>query len=145
MTSPAFDIPAASSPPARHQGRRAGVLHVLRHPSDIAHGRNGASGQMADRLDHVLDAGGELAALAEVPAHGHMREIHHGDASAQSLASPQGLSLSLPYVPGRLVIEVSDPVVNAGRGAAETDGLESASGRLALVQDWPSSVQQDSR
>ena len=113
--------------------------------SDIAHGRNGASGQMADRLDHVLDAGGELAALAEVPAHGHMREIHHGDASAQSLASPQGLSLSLPYVPGRLVIEVSDPVVNAGRGAAETDGLESAAGRLALVQDWPSSAQQDSR
>lgn len=83
--------------------------------------------------------------LREVPARGHHRVIQRGGAPDQSLASPQGLSLSLPYVPGRLVIEVSHQVVSAGRGAPEPDGLDSVTGRLALVQDWPSSVQQDRR
>ncbi len=34
------------------------------HLSNIAHGRKGASGQLAGLLDRVLDAGGELEALA---------------------------------------------------------------------------------
>ena len=38
------------------------------HLSNIAHGRKGASGQLAGQLDHVLDAGGELTALADMPA-----------------------------------------------------------------------------
>lgn len=115
--------------------------------SNIVHGREGASAQMADRLDQVLDAGGALAALVEVPvpARGHKHVIERGYAPDQSLASPQGLSLSLPYVPSRLVIEVSDQVVSAGRGAPETDCPDSVTGRLALVQDWPSSAQQDGR
>jgi hypothetical protein len=113
--------------------------------SSIVHGREDASAQMADRLDQVLDAGGALAALAHVPARGHRHIIERGDAPDQSLASPQGLSLSLPYVPGRLVIEVSDQVMSAGRGAPETDCLDSVTGRLALVRDWPSSAQQDGR
>jgi transcriptional regulator with XRE-family HTH domain len=113
--------------------------------SNIVHGREGTSAQMAHRLDQVLDAGGALAALVEVPARGHKRVIERGDAPDQSLASPQRLTLSLPYVPGRLVIEVSDQVVSAGRGTPETDCLDSVTGRLALVQDWPSSAQQDGR
>jgi hypothetical protein len=36
MTSRAFDIPAASSPPAANPGRHAAVLYVLRHPSSMS-------------------------------------------------------------------------------------------------------------
>ena len=54
---------------------------------------------------------------------------------ATPLANPQGLSLSLPYVPGRLVIEVSDPAGKAARGASGTDYPESVNGQLTLVQD----------
>ena len=36
MTSRAFDIPGASSPPAANPGRRAAVLDVLRHPSSMS-------------------------------------------------------------------------------------------------------------
>jgi hypothetical protein len=43
------------------------------------------------------------------------------------------------------VIEVSDPVVNEGRDVPEAHGLKSVNGRLALVQDWPSSGQQGGR
>jgi transcriptional regulator with XRE-family HTH domain len=41
-----------------------------------------------------------------------------------------GLSLSLPYLPGRLVIEISDPAA-----AATPAHAEPGSGHLALVQD----------
>lgn len=41
----------------------------------------------------------------------------------------RGLSLSLPYVPGRLVIEISDPAVTASVHA------EPGAGHLALVRD----------
>jgi len=44
------------------------------------------------------------------------------------LASVQGLSLSSPYVPGRLVIEVTDPALSAGQ-----HGGEGASAVAALV------------
>jgi hypothetical protein len=97
---------------------------------------------MADRLDHVLQSDGTLE---EAPPRDHQHTIERGDAPAQSSATAQGLSLSLPYVPARLVIEVSDPVVNEGRAAPETDGLKSVNGRLALVQDWPYSGQPGGR
>jgi hypothetical protein len=80
---------------------------------DITHGLNGAPGQMADRLDHVLQSDGTLE---EVPPRDHKQTIERGGAPAQSSATAQGLSLSLPHVPARLVIEVSDPEVNEGRG-----------------------------
>ena len=44
------------------------------------------------------------------------------------------MSLSLPYVPGRLVIEISDPAGNAGQVASRPDYPESVTGQLALVQ-----------
>jgi hypothetical protein len=66
---------------------------------DIAHGRNGAPGQMADRLDHVLQSDGTPAELAEASPHDHKHTIERGDAPGQSSPNPQGLSLSLPYVP----------------------------------------------
>ena len=114
--------------------------------SDIAHGRKGASEQLAGRLDHVLEGGGELAALAEMPG-GEEKQARSGNprshAPGQPLANPQGLSLSLPYVPGRLVIEVSDPGVNGAWAASGTDYPESVNGQLALVQDFPLQAQRD--
>ncbi|GEM_PF-2800832 len=116
------------------------------HLSNIAHGRKGASEQLAGRLDHVLHAGGELAALAEIPA-GDERQTRSGNprshAPGPPLANPQGLWLSLPYVPGRLVIEVSDPALNAARAASKTDYPESVNGQLALVQDLPHQGERD--
>jgi hypothetical protein len=48
------------------------------------------------------------------------------------LASAQGMSLSLPYVPGRLVIEVTDPALSA-----EQHGGEAASAVARLVAQTP--------
>jgi len=50
--------------------------------------------------------------------------VHAADADGY------GLSLSLPYVPGRLVIEISDPAAAAAPAQAEP-----GSGHLALVRD----------
>jgi len=53
-----------------------------------------------------------------------------------------GLSLSLPYVPARLVIEI-EPAPGAGQitpGAAHPD---SVTGQLALVQHLPRQGQRD--
>jgi hypothetical protein len=47
----------------------------------------------------------------------------------------EGMSLILPYVPARLVVEVSGPAGNDGLPAGGSDGLEAAPGRLALVRD----------
>jgi transcriptional regulator with XRE-family HTH domain len=115
--------------------------------SNIAHGRKGASEQIASRLDDVLNASGELAALAETETRvrEEKRAIPHSHAPGQPSAGAEGLSLSLPYVPGRLVIEVSAPVVNAVRAAPETGYPEQASGQLALVQNMPYSGQRDGR
>jgi transcriptional regulator with XRE-family HTH domain len=92
------------------------------HVSKMTRGISGASEQLADRLDRVLDAGGELAALSELPP------------GRVAVPGAGGLSLSLPYVPGRLVIEISDLAVDtqAGPGAGYA---EPASGQLALVPD----------
>ena len=47
----------------------------------------------------------------------------------------EGMSLTLSYVPARLVVEVSGPARNDGLPADGSDGLEAAPGRLALVRD----------
>jgi hypothetical protein len=47
----------------------------------------------------------------------------------------KGMSLTLPYVPARLVIEVSGPAANPGLLAGVADDGEVAPGRLALVRD----------
>jgi hypothetical protein len=51
----------------------------------------------------------------------------------------EGLSLSLPYVQGRLVIEVSGPAGSTGQLADSGDDREIVSGRLGLVRDTASS------
>jgi transcriptional regulator with XRE-family HTH domain len=51
------------------------------------------------------------------------------------LANAQGISLSLPYVPGRLVIEVTDPAISTGRRAARLDGA--AVQTIALLGQTP--------
>jgi hypothetical protein len=63
----------------------------------------------------------------EPAARDHLR----GLAAEAPAATAGGLSLSLPYVPGRLVIEISDPSAGAGQIA------ESVTGQLALVEDLP--------
>jgi hypothetical protein len=114
------------------------------HLSNIAHGRKGASEHLAGLLDRVLDAGGELVALAattEPPNRDERKPAatpdQHADAPARPPAGDHGLSLSLPYVPGRLVIEISDPAAGAGQIASPAAYPDSVTGQLALVQDLP--------
>lgn len=52
-------------------------------------------------------------------------------------AGVQALSLSLPYVPGRLVIEISDPALDSGSAVRGADDAEYAGGHLALVGVFP--------
>jgi transcriptional regulator with XRE-family HTH domain len=113
------------------------------HLSNIAHGRKGASARVAGLLDRMLDAGGELVRLAattEPPNRDERKpkpaENQHADAP-RPLANAEGLSLSLPYVPGRLLIEISDPPVNAGH-------VPSGTGQLAVVPDLPRQGHRDS-
>ena len=80
--------------------------------SNLIHGRRRTSEEMASRLDDALEAGGELAALAETRArddHAVTREKAPARAPGALAASQHGLLLSLPYVPGRLMIEISRP------------------------------------
>jgi transcriptional regulator with XRE-family HTH domain len=105
------------------------------HLSKIAHGGKGVSEQLAALVDRVLDAGGELAALAEPPARKETEPRGH-----VPRADAHGLSLSLPFVPGRVLIEISDPAADTGHGRAETAG-----GQLALVRDLPARARQNSR
>ncbi len=114
----------------REAARSAGYL------SNATHGRKRASEQLAARLDDLLEAGGELAALTEIAARadesapkGHPR----GLAREARPAGGEGLSLSLPYVPARLVVEVSGPA--AGTGQLAGGDRETISGGLALVRD----------
>ena len=50
-----------------------------------------------------------------------------------------GMSLTLPYVPGRLVIEVSGPPGGVGQPPADSDQPSAAGGQLTLVRDIPPS------
>jgi transcriptional regulator with XRE-family HTH domain len=106
------------------------------HLSKVVHGRKRASLRVAARLDDLLEAGGELVALADATAPDSGSEPGRepgrppGDATASAVSG--GMSLTLPYVPARLVIEVSAPVGAAD--LAEGDGAGVAPGRLALVR-----------
>ena len=118
---------------ARRAGCSAGYL------CNVIHGRKRPSRRVAARLDEVLAAGGDLvtlAATAEVvtgddePA---VRGNTPGQAPGTRIAVGEGMSLSLPYVPGRLVIEISGPAGNAGQVTGDLADGEITSGRLALV------------
>jgi transcriptional regulator with XRE-family HTH domain len=107
------------------------------HLSKVVHGRKRASLRVAARLDDLLEAGGELVALADAtvpdggPEPGQDPARQPGELSASATA---GMSLTLPYVPARLVIEVSGPAGAAGLGeGGVVPGA--APGRLALVRD----------
>ena len=108
---------------------------------NVIHGRKRPSRRVAARLDDLLEAGGELVALAETA------EIVTGDGDPAPRRNPpgqvtdtpavatNGLSLSLPYVPGRLVIEVSGPAAGTGQVTGDVAGGETTGGRLALIRD----------
>jgi transcriptional regulator with XRE-family HTH domain len=106
---------------------------------NVIHGRKRPSARVAARLDDLLEAGGELVALAdtaEVVAGDDEPEPRRnlpGQVSDTRAVVPSGLSLSLPYVPGRLVIEVSGPAADAGQVIGDVAEGEITSGRLALV------------
>lgn len=106
------------------------------HLSKVVHGRKRPSPRVAARLDDALEAAGELVILAGAV------EAAHGDAPGQkqdprprAADGSEGITLTLPYVPARLVIEVSGPAGNPGLLADPFDGGEVVPGRLALVRD----------
>lgn len=129
---------------ARRAGCSAGYL------CNVIHGRKRPSARVAAGLDDLLEAAGELVTLAQTA------EIVTGDDEPATHAHPRGpapetpavmaggLSLSLPYVPGRLVIEISEPAPSAGQIAPGTAYPDSVTGQLALVQDLPRHGQRDS-
>jgi transcriptional regulator with XRE-family HTH domain len=106
------------------------------HLSKVVHGRKRASLRVAARLDELLEAAGELVALADAtapddgPEPGQDPARQPGGLSAPAVTG--GLSLTLPYVPARLVIEVSGPAEADGRAEGGVAGA--ALGRLALVR-----------
>jgi transcriptional regulator with XRE-family HTH domain len=105
---------------------------------NVIHGRKRASGQVAARLDGVLDAGGELVTLgraAEVVTGGEAASpgTPRGQAPGARVAAGEGFSLALPYVPGRLVIEVSGPAGDTGQLTADGDEHAVTGGQLALL------------
>jgi transcriptional regulator with XRE-family HTH domain/plasmid maintenance system antidote protein VapI len=110
---------------------------------NVIHGRKRLSRRLAARLDDLLEAGGELVTLAETAeiAASDDEPSAPGNAPGQAhdtrAAMTEGMSLSLPYVPGRLVIEISDPAANTGQVTPGTDYQEPVTGQLALVQDLP--------
>src|SRR5450756_76460 len=78
------------------------------HLSRVVHGRKRASLRVAARLDDVLEAGGELVALAETAATAPDDAPEPGQDPRQPAGEGRpsvtgGLSLTLPYVPARLV------------------------------------------
>ena len=106
------------------------------HLSKVVHGRKRASLRVAARLDDLLEAAGELVALADAtapddgPEPGQDPARQPGEPSAPAVTG--GMSLTLPYVPARLVIEVSGPAEADGRAEGGVAGA--APGRLALVR-----------
>ncbi len=119
---------------ARRAGCSAGYL------CNVIHGRKRPSGRVAARLDDLLEAGGELVTLAETAeiVTGDDDELAArgnppGQARGTRVAMGEGMSLSLPYVPGRLVIEISGPAEGTAQLAGGGDVRTAAGGRLALV------------
>jgi transcriptional regulator with XRE-family HTH domain len=119
---------------ARRAGCSAGYL------CNVIHGRKRPSQRVAVRLDDLLEAGGELVTPAETaevvtsdddePA---VRGNPPGQAPGTRAAMADGMSLSLPYVPGRLVIEVSGMAEDTARLPGSGDDRTAAGWRLALV------------
>ena len=117
---------------------------------NVIHGRKRPSARVAARLDDLLEAGGELVTLAataeivtgddEPATPDHPR----GPARQTPAALAGGLSLSLPYVPGRLVIEITEPSASAGEIASGTAYPDPVTGPLAVVQDMPRHGRRDS-
>lgn len=105
------------------------------HLSKVVHGRKRPSLRVAARLDDLLEAAGELVALAEAAGAAPGDAPEPGQAGERRPVVGEGMSLTLPFVPARLVIEVSGPAGNAGLLAAGVEDLETAPGRLALVRD----------
>jgi transcriptional regulator with XRE-family HTH domain len=110
---------------------------------NVIHGRKRPSRRVAARLDDLLEAGGELAALAETaevvtgdgePAPRGNPPVAAGSSGEMRAAAAGGLSLSLPYVPGRLVIEVSGPAGNTGQVTGDLADTGITTGRLALIR-----------
>jgi transcriptional regulator with XRE-family HTH domain len=110
------------------------------HLSKVVHGRKRPPLRVAARLDDALEAAGELVSLAG------MEEAAHGDASEPGQdprrraadgqpATAGGMTLTLSYVPARLVIEASGPAGSPGLLAGAADDSDLAPGRLALVRD----------
>jgi transcriptional regulator with XRE-family HTH domain len=119
------------------EARRLSLREVARrvpcdasHLSKVVHGRKRTSLRIAARLDDLLEAAGELVALADATAPDDDPEPGQDPGRQPSEARAAitgGMSLTLPYVPARLVIEMSGPAGNAD--------LEAAPGGLALVRD----------
>ena len=94
--------------------------------SNVIHGRRRPSARVTERLEQVLSAGGELTVLArtaqivvpEDAAQPASRHRGRGTLPGVRVAPGDGFSLSVQYVPGRLVIEVSDPAGGTSQLAA---------------------------
>jgi transcriptional regulator with XRE-family HTH domain len=103
--------------------------------SNVIHGRKRPSARVTARLEQVLAGGGELAALAqtaEVVAREDEEPGGRRNPGGPAREAGEGFSLSLPYVPARLVIEVSGPAGDAGQLTAG-DRHAVTGGRLRLL------------
>jgi transcriptional regulator with XRE-family HTH domain len=104
------------------------------HLSKVIHGRKRPSPRVAARLDDVLEAAGELVALATAAGAAPDDEPGRQDVGRRlgeaRTEVGEGMTLTLPYVPARLVIEISAPAAAAAPAHAEPAG-----GHLALVRD----------
>jgi len=95
---------------------------------------------MEARLDDLLEAGGELVTLAQaaeiVTGHDDLAASGNprGQAPGTRAAMGEGMSLSLPYVPGRLVTGISGPAEDTAQLTAGGGDRTAAGGRLALVR-----------
>jgi transcriptional regulator with XRE-family HTH domain len=105
----------------------------------VIHGRKRPSARVAAGLDDLLKADGELVTLARTaeivtgddePA---TRNHPRGPAPETPTVMAGGMSLSLPYVPSRLVIEISGPAEGTAQLAGGGEVRTVAGGRLALV------------
>ena len=104
--------------------------------SNVLHGRRRPSVRVAARLDDLLGAAGELVALAQtaevVTEDGDRapRGNRRGQAQHARAATAEGMSPTLPYVPGRLVIEVSGPAAGTACSPATAMIARSQTGTL---------------
>jgi len=104
------------------------------HLSKVVHGRKRPSPRVAARLDDALEAAGELVILAgaaeaapqdDAPGQGH--DPGWRPAGGPAVTGGEGMTLTLPYVPARLVIEIAAP-------AAAPVHAEPGGAHLALVR-----------